>query len=180
MDIKKVGKFIASCRKEKNMIQKELAELIGVTDKSISKWERGINLPDSSLIIPLCQCLDIEIQELLLGEYCEKKDLLNESNELIIDLMKDKITDQEAFMTYKFILFFIVILPLFFIVIISLFPYLEGFISFGVIWAPFTLIFGLIKMIEEIIKHKSYFGYFVITSMSLFTIIIYFQTLALL
>lgn len=180
MDIKKVGKFIASCRKEKNMTQKELAELIGVTDKSISKWERGINLPDSSLIIPLCQCLDIEIQELLLGEYCEKKDLLNESNELIIDLMKDKITDQEAFMTYKFILFFIVILPLFFIVIVSLFPYLEGFISFGVIWAPFTLIFGLIKMIEEIIKHKSYFGYFVITSMSLFTIIIYFQTLALL
>jgi len=50
--------------------------------------QRGINLPDSSLIIPLCQCLDIEIQELLLGEYCEKKDLLNESNELIIDLMK--------------------------------------------------------------------------------------------
>lgn len=141
---------------------------------------KSINLPESSLIIPLCQCLDIEIQELLLGEYCEKKDLLNESNELIIDLMKDKITDQEAFMTYKFILFFIVILPLFFIVIISLFPYLEGFISFGVIWAPFTLIFGLIKMIEEIIKHKSYFGYFVITSMSLFTIIIYFQTLALL
>ena len=105
---------------------------------------------------------------------------MNESNELIIDLMKDKITDQEAFMTYKFILFFIVILPLFFIVIVSLFPYLEGFISFGVIWAPFTLIFGLIKMIEGIIKHKSYFGYFVITSMSLFTIIIYFQTLALL
>lgn len=41
MDIKKVGKFIASCRKEKNMPQKELAELIGVTDKSISKWERA-------------------------------------------------------------------------------------------------------------------------------------------
>ena len=87
MDIKKVGKFIASCRKEKNMTQKELAELIGVTDKSISKWERGINLPDSSLIIPLCQCLDIEIQELLLGEYCEKKDLLNESNELTAKIL---------------------------------------------------------------------------------------------
>ena len=41
MDIKKVGKFIASCRKEKNMTQEELAELIGVTDKSISKWERA-------------------------------------------------------------------------------------------------------------------------------------------
>ena len=68
MDIKKVGKlYCILCRKEKNMTQKELAELIGVTDKSISKWERGINLPDSSLIIPLCQCLDIEIQELLLG-----------------------------------------------------------------------------------------------------------------
>ena len=43
MDIKKVGKFIASCRKEQNMTQKELAELIGVTDKSISKWERGVS-----------------------------------------------------------------------------------------------------------------------------------------
>lgn len=52
MDQVKIGQFIAKCRKEKGMTQKELAEKLNVSDKSISKWERGINLPDVSLYIP--------------------------------------------------------------------------------------------------------------------------------
>ena len=177
MELKKIGAFIAKCRKEKNMTQKELAELIGVSDKSISKWERGINLPDSSLIIPLCNCLEIEVQELLLGEYCNKNNLLHESNELIIDLMKDKTNIQDAFMTYKFILFFIVILPIFIYVISYLYPYLQTLIDMIVWFMPFTFIFGLIKMIEKIISHQTYFSYFILTSMSLFVIFFYFHIL---
>ena len=106
---------------------------------------KSINLPDSSLIIPLCQCLDIEIQELLLGEYCEKKDLLNESNELIIDLMKDKITDQEAFMTYKFILVLcLVAIILFFVPMLDLFQW--NFI--------FLCLFIALRQVKQLYIHK--------------------------
>ena len=55
MDQKKIGLFIATCRKKKGLTQKQLAEKLSVTDKSVSKWERGIHLPDASLYIPLCE-----------------------------------------------------------------------------------------------------------------------------
>ena len=81
MDTHQIGLFISRCRKEKNMTQKQLADIVGVSDKSVSKWERGINLPESSLFIPLCEVLDIQVQELLLGEHIEQKELLQKSNE---------------------------------------------------------------------------------------------------
>ena len=69
MDQKKIGLFIATCRKKKGLTQKQLAEKLSVTDKSVSKWERGIHLPDASLYIPLCEILGITISEFFLGEY---------------------------------------------------------------------------------------------------------------
>ena len=69
MDQKKIGLFIATCRKKKGLTQKQLAEKLSVTDKSVSKWERGIHLPDASLYIPLCEILGITINEFFLGEY---------------------------------------------------------------------------------------------------------------
>lgn len=174
MDTKKTGVFIAMCRKKKNMTQKQLADTIGVSDKSVSKWERGINLPESSLFMPLCECLGIEVQELLLGEYIDQNKLLNESNELIIDLMKEK--DQEAFMLYKFIVFF-TLLPLmfmFFAVFASSLIESGIFYSLSLI-APFTFMFGLLKAIECMIKHKSYFRYFLVSSLSLFVIVFEFM-----
>lgn len=69
MDQKKIGLFIGTCRKKKGLTQKQLAEKLSVTDKSVSKWERGIHLPDASLYIPLCEILGITISEFFLGEY---------------------------------------------------------------------------------------------------------------
>lgn len=68
MDNIKIGKLIAKCRKEKNLTQKELAELLGVTDKSVSKWENGICLPDVSLYKELCSLLGITLNEFFAGE----------------------------------------------------------------------------------------------------------------
>ena len=68
MDKIKIGKFISTCRKEKQITQEQLAELLHVTDKSVSKWENGICLPDASLYEPLCKSLDISINELFAGE----------------------------------------------------------------------------------------------------------------
>ena len=68
MDLNKIGKFIANTRKEKNMTQQELANLLGVSDRSIGNWENGRNMPDLSLLKPLCEALDITINDLLSGE----------------------------------------------------------------------------------------------------------------
>ena len=72
MDQEKIGKFIAKCRKDKKMTQSELAEKLGVTDKSIGNWENGRNMPDLSLFKPLCDVLGITINDLLSGEKISK------------------------------------------------------------------------------------------------------------
>ena len=74
MNQEKVGKFIANCRKDKKMTQSDLAEKLGVTDKSIGNWENGRNMPDLSLFKPLCDELGITINDLLSGEkICKDK-----------------------------------------------------------------------------------------------------------
>ena len=68
MNQEKIGNFIAKCRKDKKMTQSELAEKLGVTDKSIGNWENGRNMPDLSLFKPLCNELEITINDLMCGE----------------------------------------------------------------------------------------------------------------
>ncbi len=68
MNMGKIGKFIASCRKEQGMTQAELAERFGITDRAVSKWETGKSLPDSGIMLELCKCLNINVNELLSGE----------------------------------------------------------------------------------------------------------------
>jgi len=68
MDQIKIGKFIAGCRKKVNLTQMQLAEKLGITDKAISKWERGMAMPDSSIMLELCDILNISVNDLLCGE----------------------------------------------------------------------------------------------------------------
>lgn len=67
MDAKVIGSFIAQKRKEINMSQKELSKCLHVTDKAISKWERGLSFPDISLLIPLSEVLNVSLYDLLTG-----------------------------------------------------------------------------------------------------------------
>ena len=74
MDQIKIGKFISEERKRKKYTQKELAEILGISDKTISKWERGNGFPEVSLLLPLCNELEISVNELLSGERLEEVD----------------------------------------------------------------------------------------------------------
>ena len=67
MDAKKTGKFICENRKKQGMSQKELADKLNITDKAISKWERGISFPDISMLIPISKVLEISLYDLLTG-----------------------------------------------------------------------------------------------------------------
>ena len=68
MDQTRIGRFIAECRRAKNLTQMQLGDQLGITDKAVSKWERGIAMPDSSIMLELCGILDISVNELLSGE----------------------------------------------------------------------------------------------------------------
>ena len=68
MDQEKIGRFIATCRKEQNLTQEQLAEKLGVSSKTVSRWENGNSFPDVSMLQPLCDLLNISVNELLLGE----------------------------------------------------------------------------------------------------------------
>ena len=75
MNQEKIGKFISELRKEKNLTQEQLAEKMGVTDKSISRWENGKTMPDLSMITILAEELNVEVSELLNGRKMTKEEL---------------------------------------------------------------------------------------------------------
>lgn len=89
MDQIKIGQFIAECRKKKGLTQMQLSEKLNITDRAISKWERGKSLPDSAIMLPLCAILGISVNELLSGEYVMEKN--NEKSEqLLLEMAKQK------------------------------------------------------------------------------------------
>lgn len=67
MDAKKIGRYISDNRKKLGLSQKELAEKLYITDKAVSKWERGLSFPDISMLIPLSETLEISLYDLLTG-----------------------------------------------------------------------------------------------------------------
>lgn len=86
MDKEKMGKFVAQLRKEKKMTQKELAEKLFLTDKAISKWERGLSFPDISVLEPLAEVLEVSVLELLEGErVTQEQAMTREDAERLID-----------------------------------------------------------------------------------------------
>ena len=84
----KIGKFIAECRKNKKLTQSELAEKLNITDRAISKWETGKGMPDSSIMLNLCDELGINVNELLSGEMIEMKDYDKKAEELLLEMAK--------------------------------------------------------------------------------------------
>ena len=86
MNQKKIGKFIAQKRKEKNLTQEQIAETLGVSINAVSKWERGLCLMDMSLLKPLSQILDVTINDILSGEEIKTEDIINKADENIVNL----------------------------------------------------------------------------------------------
>ncbi|MBR6595117.1 MAG: helix-turn-helix domain-containing protein [Oscillospiraceae bacterium] len=85
----KIGRFIAACRKKSNLTQMQLAEKLGITDKAISKWERGVAMPDTSIMLELCDILCISVNELLSGEKINMENSDQKNEQLLLDMAKE-------------------------------------------------------------------------------------------
>lgn len=94
MDLVKIGKFISAKRKALELTQRQLADKLGVSDKSVSKWERGVCLPDVSLYVDLCSILGISVNEFILGEEIPKEEIIEKSDDNIIKIATDSKKNQ--------------------------------------------------------------------------------------
>ena len=103
MDQVKIGKFISACRKEKGLTQARLGELLGVTDRAVSKWETGKSMPDSSIMLELCGILDITVNELLTGERIPMKDYNNIAEQNLVELKRQQERNVRMLLTMEFL-----------------------------------------------------------------------------
>ena len=89
MDQQNIGKFIAQKRKEQNLTQEQLAQCLGVSNKTVSKWERGKGLPEVGLMLPLCELLEITVNDLLSGEKISENNYQKKAEENMMSLMQE-------------------------------------------------------------------------------------------
>ena len=147
MNQEHIGKFIAECRKRKKITQSELAEKLGVTDRSVSKWENGKNMPDLSLFKPLCNILDITINELLSGEKLSKDEYQEKFEENIVNTIN--YSTKKISKYNKVISLFLIIFGLFIsISAIMIFPSESSWSSIYSVFGVLVFMVGISKMMK--------------------------------
>ena len=104
MDQIKIGKFIAECRKKNNLTQMQLAEKLNITDRAISKWENGKSMPDSSIMLELCNELKISVNELLSGVMIEMKDYNQIAEKNLLEMAKKEEVQNKKMMFYEIVI----------------------------------------------------------------------------
>lgn len=128
MDKEHFGKFVAELRKEKNMTQRELGEKLNLTDKAISKWERGLSYPDICVLNDLSELLDISVVELLDGKRAEEETMSKEQVQELIDYsfqISDEEIERRKEKSRLIITLCIVIIMLFFSIGLNIYNYIK-------------------------------------------------------
>ena len=112
MDQVKIGKFIAECRKKVNLTQAQLAEKLNITDRAISKWETGKSLPDSSIMLLLCDILKITVNDLLSGEVVSMEHYNREMENKLIESIKQKEKSDKRLLQIEIVMGIVCLIPL--------------------------------------------------------------------
>ena len=133
MDLEKIGKFIAKKRQENNFTQESLAEELDISSRSISKWERGICLPDASNMVKLCRLFRISYNELLSGEELKKADYEKKAEELLEEFSRIETARNKKFFLYENVIGYMAVVP--FLILCFVASYVEM-----PIWARIILI----------------------------------------
>ena len=143
MDLIKIGKFISETRKKKNLTQEELAEKLYITDRAVSKWERGLSLPDADKMLELCNILDINVNELLNGEKINMKDYEKKTDELLVELAKQEELKNKKMITDMYVLVITTVVFYIGITMLASFTLGEGTL-FGIIVAVSTIVLVMV------------------------------------
>ena len=145
MDLSKIGKFIQQQRKAKNLTQVELAQKINVSEKTISKWECGNGFPDTSLMLPLCEVLEISANELLCGKLIKtEKEYKQSAEQNLISLKAQQEKNTKHLLTVEYLIIWLSM------VILLACTIIPAYIEMPLIWKIFIIVFGFLNMIVSI------------------------------
>ena len=134
MDQVKIGKFIAECRKSVPLTQMQLAERLNVTDRAVSKWETGRAMPDSAIMLELCDILGITVNELLSGEKLTMEKNNQQNEQLLLDMAKEIEQKNKTIWSAMWAIMIVSMIALFAGVLIAAFLMPEG------VWQLVTII----------------------------------------
>ena len=134
MDQAKIGRFIAECRKNKNLTQAQLAEKLNITDRAVSKWETGRAMPDSSIMLALCDVLSITVNDLLCGEKIIMENSNQKNEQLLLEMAKELERKNKTIWTSMWAIMIVSMTALFAGILIAAFLIPEG------IWQLVTIL----------------------------------------
>jgi len=157
MDQIKIGRFIAECRKNKKITQAQLAEKLNITDRAISKWERGKGMPDSGIMMELCKELDITVNELLSGERIEMKDYDKKAEENLLEMKKQKEEADKRLLTMEIVIGVLISIVFLALILIASFVEMKEWLRITLILTGFI---PFIIMIPFAIKIEQIAGYY--------------------
>ena len=152
MDQIKIGKFIAECRKKNNLTQMQLAQKLNITDRAISKWENGKSLPDSSIMLGLCNELNISVNDLLSGEIIGKDAYNKQLEQNIIDMIKQKEMSDKRLLTMEIVMGVLISIVFFALIFIASFAEIKSWLRITLIitgFIPFIIMLPFAIRIEQ-------------------------------
>ena len=152
MDQVKIGRFISERRKNAGLTQMQLAEMLGITDRAVSKWETGRALPDSSIMLELCGILKITVNDLLCGEVIKVDNYNKETEKQLLNMVKEKEESDRRLLKMEIIMGIATIIPfLAACLFVSVYPPVEWVGALIVIASlvPFLIVAPFMMRIEQ-------------------------------
>ena len=157
MDQIKIGRFIATRRKEVGLTQLELAEKLNISDRAISKWETGKSLPDASIMIELCEILGIGINELFYGEMINMNENDKKYDEIILAMKKEQEDSTKRLLSMEIVIGVLISIVFFALIFIASFVEMEEWLRITLIMTGFI---PFIIMIPFAIRIEQKAGYY--------------------
>ena len=152
MDQIKIGRFIATRRKEVGLTQLELAEKLNISDRAISKWETGKSLPDASIMIELCEILGIGINELFYGEMINMNENDTKYDEILLAMKKEQEESTKRLLTMEIVIGVLISIVFFALIFIASFVEMEEWLRITLImtgFIPFIIMILFAMRIEQ-------------------------------
>ena len=157
MDQIKIGRFIATRRKEVGLTQLELAEKLNISDRAVSKWETGKSLPDASIMIELCEILGIGINELFYGEMINMNENDKKYDEIILAMKKEQEDSTKRLLSMEIVIGVLISIVFFALIFIASFVEMEEWLRITLIMTGFI---PFIIMIPFAIRIEQKAGYY--------------------
>lgn len=157
MDQIKIGKFISECRKKQGLTQVDLALMLNITDRAVSKWENGKSLPDASIMLELCSILKISVNDLLNGSLVSMNDYNQKHEEALMDLVNEKQKADKRLLKLEVYIAIFSMIVLFGLIAIASFVEMKDYLKAIIIVSGFVLSISGFLMATRIEQVAGYY-----------------------